>query len=97
MSTVLQSGWSVGARYTLPDGRRFPLMRLICSDTGRHYPLHEETEAKLQKAEFTLQETKAALHETQDKLAVSEADISRLRALLAMHGIDADALPSRAR
>ena len=94
MSTVLQAGWSVGARYTLPDGRRFPLMRLIGNDTGRRYPLHEETEAKLRKAEFTLQETKAALHETQDKLAASESDVSRLRALLAMHGIDADAPPS---
>ena len=97
MSAVLQTGWVVGTRYRLPDGRRFPLMRLLCPDTGRHYPLHEETEAKWQKAEFTLQETKAALHETQDKLAVSESDVSRLRALLAMHGIDADAPPSRAR
>ena len=101
MSTVLQAGWSVGERYTLPDGRRFPLMRLICPDTGGHYPIHEETEAKLQKTESTLQktestlhETKVVLHETQDKLAASESETSRLRALLAMHGIDADALPS---
>lgn len=96
MSTVLQAGWSVGALYTLPDGRRFPLMRLICPDTGGHYPIHEETDAKLQKTESTLQETKVALHETQDQLAASESDVSRLRALLAMHGIDADAPPSRA-
>ena len=58
---MLQTHWIMGPPYILPNGRRFPLLRLLDPVTGRWYLTGEERKALIAEKDEALTEQAALL------------------------------------
>lgn len=79
-SAVLQTRWIMGPPYILPNGRRFPLLRLLDPVTGRWYLTGEERKASIAEKDEALTEQAALLTQYTQRFGP----------------LDTDALPPRA-